>query len=247
MKFSITLIALIFIFSSCSHLPGHYLTKHDPGFYDKKDDTNISFLFEASGIKNGLQFSIDRAVLNQIFVGLSSHVYTKTGDLTKADQTTGGQSLYNMKGISFRPFIGYFKCFGKEKNLYWEAYAGGGYQYNTYNIYDPFDDILYDNYTNVFQTYAGAFFGWKFKTANIGFDCSYEYNWFHPKVMDYYYRGNGYQAEASFSPDFLSATRNISSSFFSAFKVKKIQIILNAGWNVGYTAIFVRTGLRYKF
>jgi len=236
---------LIILFSSCSHLPGHYLSKHNPGAFSKKNDANVSLLIEANDGKYGGNLSYCQSLTNHFFAGISGNVFSRNNDLPPTERTTSGHQLFNMKGFGVRPFAGYFLDFGKRGKSYLEVYGGGGFQYNSYNIFSTRDQIIISDYTRPIQIFAGSFIGWKHSRGTIGFDLSYERNWFiHPAKVFYYDRN--FDNSESFSIKNRSFSHNVNSSFYAILGTNRFKLLFNAGWNAGYAEFFGRMGVRYS-
>lgn len=229
------LISLTFIFQSCITVPGQYLSKHDPGFFTTKNDGAVQATLEQSGIKSGIKVGGSLALLDNFFVGFNAGVYKKVFL----------QKTYKMQGISVRPEFGYFNNFGKNKHLYIELHAGGGLQYNSYSIQPSYKNYILFDHSRPLQVFGGAFMGYRMDGKKFGFDVSYEHNFFNNPILK---EDSGFiDGPGDVNPtEFISRSYNITTSYYIFKEFKNWDLYYNNGFNIGYTAFFVRVGAVWR-
>ena len=226
-------VFIICLMTSCSRLPGHYLTKHDPGFYTKKNDAIVNATLEHTGYKSGIKLGGSIAITDHIFAGLNAGVHK---NLLNSGQT--------IKGLTIRPEVGYYLNFGQDKNMYLELFAGGGIQNSNYSISAYPSVHTRTGNEKPLQFFGGAFMGCNMLGKRIGFDIAYEHN---------YYKDPALVKEVGFmdGPDgnpfsFIHISYNITTSFYVFKKFKNWDLYLNPGLNIGYTIAFVRMGATWR-
>ena len=152
-------VVAICIMTSCSTLPGHYLTKHEPGFYSKKNDAVANVTFELAGYKAGIKLRGNIALTNHLFAGINGGIHRNFKDPD-----------YKLKGYSLRPEIGYYMGFGKNNRMYLELHAGGGFQSTSVSKHDNRGGIIFTESANPLQVFGGAYLGITKAGQKIGFD-----------------------------------------------------------------------------
>ncbi len=227
------LFLLMVMLQSCFVVPGQYLSKHDPGFYSKKNDANLEVAIEQSGLRNGVSIGGNIALTNHFYIGINSGVYEKF--IRNADN--------KIQGISIRPQIGYFTNFGKDKKMYFEFHAGAGKQFNEYWFRTSRFNNEFNQTAKAMQIYGGAFMGLRKNGKKVGFDVSYEYNYFDNPLLKYEF---GFLDPSDDPIDFINSSINFTTSFYVMKSVKNVDIFFNPGLNIGYTAAFLRLGVVWK-
>ena len=232
------LLCFAALLQSCSIVPGQYLSKHDPGFYSNKGETNVQVAVEQSGIRNGIALSGNIALTNHLYAGLNTGIYKQ---LLLKDN-------FQMKGIAVRPQAGMFFDFGADDAMYMELHIGVGQQFNNYSLFDYTNKINYKDRSNPSQIFGGAFMGCRMGSKKIGFDMAYEYNHFNkPTLRQFRGLPGGELGEPVKDPiDFIKSSINFTTSFYVMRSVKNVDILFNPGLNIGYTAAFLRLGVIWK-
>jgi len=231
------------ILCGCHGFPAQFLTKHDPEFFGQKGEQNVAVTWESNLVKNGIRSSYAVAASDHFFIGLSGNYFFRRNDSTRTRSVLHRSQLYNMRGWGVRPVIGFYTNI-RDPGLYWEVFAGAGYQHAFYRIMDTRFHLLVSGTGNTFQAFGGTFLGWRFPIAEIGFDFAYEYNHFKNPLPAFSLYSDRLQDKVVLY--YLDSDQNFLSSFYGAVRIKKIRLMMNAGWNTGYTGIFFRMGLKYR-
>lgn len=150
-----------------------------------------------------------------------------------------------MQGISVRPELGYFSNFGNNKHLYFELYVGSGFQYNSYAIRPYQENFILLDYSRPLQVFGGAFMGYRMSGKKLGFDIAYEHNFFkHPILKE----DSGFiDGPGDVNPtEYINRSYNITTSYYIFKEFKKWDLYYNSGFNIGYTAFFVRVGAVWR-
>ena len=232
------LLCFAALLQSCSIVPGQYLSKHDPGFYSNKGETNVQVAVEQSGIRNGIAISGNITLSEHFYAGLNTGFYKQ---ILIEDN-------FQMKGIAVRPQAGMFFDFGADDAMYMELHIGVGQQFNNYSLFDYTNKINYKDRSNPSQIFGGAFMGCRMGSKKIGFDMAYEYNHFNrPTLRQFRDLPGGELGEPVKDPiDFINSSINFTTSFYVMRSVKNVDIFFNPGLNIGYTAAFLRLGVIWK-
>lgn len=224
------------IWSSCGSMPGHYLTKHDPSFFDGRGQAKVAVAGEITGIKTGAALSATYAFSDHWFAGVQAGINRAI--------------LYrdSSRGYFVRPVVGYFFDFAPDDAMYCEIFAGAGllrqkYQLTVYN--SPLES--YGGTGNALQFFGGVFIGCRMERGKkIGFDLSYEYSSYRTPVIsiDKKYEFNnliGYRVQKH------DQLHNLTTSFYVSRSIKNLEIYFNPGLNIGFAAILLRLGFAYHF
>ena len=232
------LLCFAALLQSCSIVPGQYLSKHDPGFYSNKGETNVQVAVEQSGIRNGIAISGNITLSEHFYAGLNTGFYKQ---ILIEDN-------FQMKGIAVRPQAGMFFDFGADDAMYMELHIGVGQQFNNYSLFDYTNKINYKDRSNPSQIFGGAFMGCRMGSKKIGFDMAYEYNHFNrPTLRQFRDLPGGELGEPVKDPiDFINSSINFTTSFYVMRSIKNVDIFFNPGLNIGYTAAFLRLGVVWK-
>ena len=234
MKNLILLLILAVVFQSCITVPGQYLTKHDPGYFRNKNDGIVHGAFEQSGLKSGVKIGANYAFSDHLFAGLNAGIY----------KNISLQEHFKMQGISIRPEIGYYINYGNNDAIYLEFHTGGGFQYNSYSINTyRSSSIIYDK-SRPLQIFGGAFMGFRKEGKKFGFDINYEHNFFKDPIIK---RPFGFMDPSIEDPtEYISRSYNITSSVYVSRSIRDLDIFFNPGFNIGYTAVFLRFGVMWR-
>lgn len=232
------LLCFAALLQSCSIVPGQYLSKHDPGFYSNKGETNVQVAVEQSGIRNGIAISGNITLSEHFYAGLNTGFYKQ---ILIEDN-------FQMKGIAVRPQAGMFFDFGADDAMYMELHIGVGQQFNNYSLFDYTNKINYKDRSRPTQIFGGAFMGCRMGSKKIGFDMAYEYNHFNrPTLRQFRDLPGGELGEPVKDPiDFINSSINFTTSFYVMRSIKNVDIFFNPGLNIGYAAAFLRLGVVWK-
>ena len=235
-KYHLLILFCCVVFTSCSHLPGQYLNKRDPGFYTQKKDANFKLAVEQSGIKNGVNIGGNYVLTDHLFLGADAGFHKRIL----------ATSQFRMQGISFRPVIGYFFDFGIDRAMYAEFHAGTGMQFNSYSFKEYDQDLIHSGNVRPVQLYGGAFIGCRMDGKKIGFDIAYEHNFYNSPIKSYE-SGEDFNTEIYyFDVHKHSQIINFSTSFYVSKSIRNVDIFFNPGLNIGYTGVFLRLGVVWK-